>query len=75
MEDAHDALLQLYEQANGLGNDPSRISMAGRSAVGAMAACLAIMARDRDEYPVAFQLLEAPRLSGSIAQGARLPYG
>lgn len=69
MEDAYDALRWLHEQADGLGIDPSRIAVAGQSAGGAMAACLAIMARDRGEYPIAFQLLEAPRLSDAIAEG------
>jgi len=68
MDDAYDALRWLNEQAESLGIDPARIAVAGASAGGAMAACLCLMARDLEEYGIAFQLLEAPRLDDKIQQ-------
>ena len=68
MDDAYAALRWLNEQAELLGIDPARIAVAGASAGGAMAACLCLLARDRDEYQIAFQLLEAPRLDDKIQQ-------
>lgn len=68
MDDAYAALRWLNEQAESLGIDPARIAVAGASAGGAMAACLCLMARDRHEYGIAFQLLEAPRLDDKIQQ-------
>ena len=70
MDDAYAALRWLNEQAASLGIDPTRIAVAGASAGGAMAACLCLMARDREEYGIAFQLLEAPRLDDKIQQQA-----
>lgn len=62
MDDAYAALRWLHESAADLGIDRSRIAVSGESAGGAMAACLCLMARDRGDYPVAFQHLEIPRL-------------
>ena len=75
MNDAYDALRWLNQQSAVLGIDPQRIAVAGSSAGGAMAACLSIMARDHGEFPIAFQLLEAPRLDDKIQrQGGHNPY-
>ena len=41
---------------------PDRIGIAGVSAGGGLAAALALLARDRGEVPVAFQLLECPMI-------------
>lgn len=70
MEDAQDALHWLHGEAQTLGIDKKRIAMAGQSAGGAMAACLALMTRDEGEIQLAFQLLEAPRLDDRIREGA-----
>jgi acetyl esterase/lipase len=75
MDDAYAALRWLNEEAATLGIDPARIAVTGLSAGGAMAACLCLMARDRGEYKIAFQLLEAPRLDDKIqSEGAANPY-
>lgn len=67
MDDAYSALRWLNEQSNALGIDPNRIAVSGGSAGGAMAACLCLMARDRGNYKIAFQHLEAPRLDDRLA--------
>lgn len=66
MDDAYAALRWLHESAAELGIDPTRIAVSGESAGGAMAACLCLMARDRGEYPIAFQHLEMPRLDDRL---------
>ena len=67
MDDAYAALRWLHEQAETLGVDRGRIAVSGASAGGAMAACLALMARDRGEFAILFQHLEAPRLEDRLA--------
>ena len=42
--------------------DPTRIGIYGISAGGGLAAALALLARDRGEFPFAFQLLDCPML-------------
>ena len=51
-----------YEHADELGIDRDRIGIGGVSAGGGLAAALALLARDRGEVPVAFQLLECPMI-------------
>jgi acetyl esterase/lipase len=68
MEDGYDALRWLNEQADVLSIDRHRIAVSGESAGGAMAACLSLMARDRGEFSIAFQHLEAPRLDDRLAK-------
>jgi acetyl esterase/lipase len=67
MDDAYAALKWLNEQTSVLGIDANKIAVSGASAGGAMAACLCLMARDRGEYKIAFQHLEAPRLDDRLA--------
>jgi acetyl esterase/lipase len=62
LEDCHAALVWLSEHADELGIDRSRVGVSGISAGGGLAAALALLARDRDEVPLAFQLLECPMI-------------
>ncbi len=62
MDDCYAALVWLHDQAEALGIDPQRIAIGGSSAGAGLAAGLALMAHDRGEVPVAFQLLFYPML-------------
>lgn len=62
LDDCYAALQWTYEHADELGIDPDRIGIRGISAGGGLAAALGLLARDRGEVPVAFQLLDCPML-------------
>jgi acetyl esterase/lipase len=62
IEDCYRGLKWVYDNAEELGVDPERIGIAGVSAGGGLAAALALLARDRGEIPLAFQLLDCPML-------------
>jgi acetyl esterase/lipase len=62
LEDCYAALRWMHAHADGLGIDPGRIGVYGISAGGGLAAALALLARDRGEVPLAFQLLDCPML-------------
>jgi acetyl esterase/lipase len=62
LEDCYAGLKWTYEHAEELGVDATRIGIGGVSAGGGLAAALALLARDRGEVPVAFQLLDCPML-------------
>jgi acetyl esterase/lipase len=62
LEDCYAALQWTHQHADELGIDPARIGIYGLSAGGGLAAALALLARDRGEFPVAFQLLDCPML-------------
>jgi acetyl esterase/lipase len=62
LEDCYAALRWVQEQASELGVDRERIAIGGASAGGGLAAALALLARDRGEVPVRFQLLVYPML-------------
>jgi len=71
LEDCYAALEWLYGQADELSVDRTRIAIGGESAGGGHAAALAILARDRGEVPVCFQLLDSPMLddrTGSVSE-------
>lgn len=67
VEDCYAALRWLHDQAGALGVDPARLAIGGASAGGGLAACLGLLARDRGEVPVAFQLLIYPMLDDRTA--------
>jgi acetyl esterase/lipase len=62
LEDCYAVLRWAYQNARDLGIDPGRIGIIGGSAGGGLAAGLALLARDRAEIPVAFQVLSYPML-------------
>lgn len=65
-EDAYAALLWTARHAAALGADAARMAVAGDDAGGNLAACLALMARDRGEVGLAAQVLIAPMLDPSM---------
>jgi acetyl esterase/lipase len=67
LEDCYAALLWAYQNAGDLGIDPGRIGIIGGSAGGGLAAGLTLLARDRAEVPVAFQVLSYPMLDDRLA--------
>ena len=62
IEDCYAGLAWVHANAASLGVDPARIGIAGASAGAGLAAALALLARDRGEVPVQFQLLVYPML-------------
>ena len=62
VEDCYAALKWLFAHAGELGVDPARIAIGGASGGGGLCAGLALMARDRGEVKVAFQLLIYPMI-------------
>lgn len=56
-DDAYAVLAWLHNDAASLRIDPARIGIGGESAGGGLAACLALTARDRGDYPIALQVL------------------
>jgi acetyl esterase/lipase len=67
LEDCYSALRWAYENAGDLGIDPGRIGIIGGSAGGGLAAGLTLLARDRGQIPVAFQVLSYPMLDDRLA--------
>ena len=62
VHDCYSALAWAHDNAAQLGIDAGAIGVGGASAGGGLAAALALLARDRDEFPVAYQLLVYPML-------------
>src|SRR6185437_14842536 len=62
MDDCYAGLTWTFKNAAELGVDPQRIAVGGASSGGGSAAGLALLARDRAEVPVCFQLLVYPML-------------
>jgi acetyl esterase/lipase len=62
VEDCYAALKWMSHHAAALGVDPTRIAVGGASAGGGLAAGLVLLARDRGEVAVAFQLLIYPMI-------------
>jgi acetyl esterase/lipase len=62
VEDCYAGLKWLFTHADELGVEPTRIAIGGASGGGGLAAGLALLARDRGEVQVAFQLLIYPMI-------------
>lgn len=62
VEDCYAALGYVFNNAKALGIDATRIGVMGESAGGGLAAALALLARDRGAYALAFQHLIYPML-------------
>lgn len=73
LEDCYSALRWTFDNAGDLGIDADRIGIGGVSAGGGLAAGLALLARDRGEVAVAFQVLECPMIDDrQITTSSRL---
>ena len=66
LDDCYAGLRWTFEHAEALGIDRDRLGIGGASAGGGLAAGLALLARDRGEVAVAFQLLVYPMLDDRI---------
>jgi acetyl esterase/lipase len=73
IEDCYAALKWLHVQAQELGVDPQRIAIGGESAGAGLAAALALLARDRKEIPLIFQLLIYPMIDDRTALRTDIP--
>jgi acetyl esterase/lipase len=73
LEQNYAGLRWLYQKADMLGVDRSRIAVMGESAGGGHAALLAFAARDRGEVPLVFQLLVYPMLDDRTGSTRQLP--
>jgi acetyl esterase/lipase len=74
VEDCYAALAWVFKNVAELGVDASRIGVKGESAGGGLAAALALLARDRGEYKLAFQSLTYPMLDDRTCLGEQHPY-
>jgi acetyl esterase/lipase len=73
LDDCYAGLRWTWENADRLGIDRNRIGIAGASAGGGLAAALALLARDRGEIDLAFQLLECPMIDDrQVTSSSRL---
>jgi len=70
VEDCYAGLAWVFAHAEEQGFDPARIGVMGESAGGGLAAALALLARDRGEYPLAFQHLIYPMLDDRTGSGS-----
>ncbi|MFG2090132.1 MULTISPECIES: alpha/beta hydrolase [unclassified Spirillospora] len=61
-EDCYAATVWAHEHAAGFGGDPERVAVGGGSAGGALAAAVALRARDEGGPPLVFQMLLYPVL-------------
>lgn len=75
LEDCFESLEFLVANSDRLGVDPARVAVGGVSAGAALAAAVALMARDRGGPVIAFQSLEAPMLDHRNVTGSRHDLG
>ena len=70
LDDCYAALVWTFAHAERAGHRPARIGITGVSAGGGLAAALALLARDRGEVEIAFQLLQCPMLDDRQITGS-----
>jgi len=70
MEDCYAGLKWAWDNAAMLGIDRRRLGIGGASAGGGLAAGLALLARDRGEVPLAFQLLIYPMIDDRMTRAS-----
>ncbi len=79
LEDCYAALVWMYENADELGIDRTRIVVGGESAGGGLTAAVCLYARDKGEVPIALQLPLYPMLdcedTASSADNPGLTWG
>lgn len=75
IEDCYKALLYLKEHAAGLGARDDQIMVGGESAGGGLTAALCMMARDRGEVKIAFQMPLYPMLDDRDTPSSRDNHG
>ena len=75
LEDCHAALLYLKEHAAELGCAPDRIMVGGESAGGGLAAALCMLARDRGDVNIAFQMPLYPMIDHRDTDSSRNNHG
>ncbi|PNQ83842.1 alpha/beta hydrolase [Paenibacillus polymyxa] len=62
LQESYDVTQWVYKHPDVLNIDPQRIAVGGHSAGGNLAAALCLMARDRKEFPIVYQVLDYPSL-------------
>ena len=75
LEDCYAALRYLREEAAGLGCSPDRLMVGGESAGGGLTAALCLLARDRGEIRIAFQMPLYPMLDDRDTPSSRDNHG
>ena len=75
INDCYDALLYLKDNADKLGFDQNRIMVGGESAGGGLCAALCMMARDREEVNIAFQMPLYPMIDNLDTESSRNNHG
>lgn len=75
LEDAYAAIQWLAANASGMGGDATRLAVAGDSAGGNLAAAVALMARDKGELSLSYQLLIYPVTHCYFDTESYLTYG
>jgi acetyl esterase len=77
LEESYDVVKWAWEAAAELGIDRSRIALCGHSAGGNLAAGITLLARERREFSVCYQILDYPPLdlTRDPAEKTRVPRG
>ena len=70
LDDCYTGLCWIHEHAPEIGIDPARIGVAGSSAGAGLAAAVAMLARDRGDVPVRWQMLGYPMLDDRMASAS-----